>query len=292
LPPNAYQTWQTTTLNLDLTPPLLVINSPVPGTVTQPMIQLQGYSQEALASISYDLTNATGLITNQQVLVLNQYYDTNTLAFTTNYFQCFDVSLTNGLNIITLHATDLAGNVATTNFSYTLDYSNATNPPTFQLDWPQNGTRISGSSFTAHGTVSNPTAQVTAQIVGTNGITNSVSGQVERDGSFWIKNLPLSGGVNSLLLTATDAAGNISMTNISVSQSTLVLTITSAGLGQAVYGTISDPTNYMVWVNGTMATIYAGGEWIAQDPHLTLDTPNVQARAIPITDNGGYGGGQ
>ncbi len=123
LPPNAYQTWQATRLKLDLTPPLLVITNPAPGTVTRPVIQLQGYSPEALASISYDLTNATGLVTNQQVIILGQYFDTNTLDFTTNYFQCFDVPLTNGLNIITLHATDLAGNVTTTNFTFTLDYS-------------------------------------------------------------------------------------------------------------------------------------------------------------------------
>jgi len=45
-----------------------------------------------------------------------------------NTFQAFDLLLTNGLNTVTLHATDLAGNVMTTNFSFTLDYATATNP--------------------------------------------------------------------------------------------------------------------------------------------------------------------
>ena len=48
--------------------------------------------------------------------------------------------LTNGLNTITLHATDMAGNVTVTNFSLTLDYSSRTNPPLVNLYWPQNGT--------------------------------------------------------------------------------------------------------------------------------------------------------
>ncbi len=292
LPPNAYQTWEATRLKLDLTPPLLVVTNPAPDTVNQPVIQLQGYSPEALASIAYDLTNAIGLITNQQVLILDQYYDTNTLEFTTNYFQCFDVPLTNGLNTVTLHATDLAGNVTTTNLNFTLDYSGDTNQPAIQLYWPQNGTQISGNTFTWRGWVSDSTAQVAAQTVDTNGVTNAVTGLVGRDGSFWIAGLPLSSGTNSLSLTATDSAGNTGVTNINVVQSTLVLTITSAGLGQAVSGTISDPADYTIWVNGIMATNNGDGTWTAPDPHLTLDTPNVQVRAIPNSDNGGYGGGQ
>jgi len=89
----------------------------------------------------------------------------------------------------------------------------------------------------------------------------------------------------------TDAAGNVSVTQIPVIKSSLVLTITAAGLGQAVQGTISD-TNYTVWVNGVKATNNMDGTWTAQYPHLTLNTPAVQVRAIPNSDNGGNGGGQ
>ena len=286
-----YQIWQSTRLKLDASPPLIVITNLPPGTVTQPIIQLQGYSTKALSRISYDLTNAIGLVTNQQVLILGANYDIGGQELTTNYFQCFDVPLTNGLNVITLHATDLAGNVTTTNFNYTLDYTTATNPPVIQLNWPQNGTQISGNSFTWRGYVSEATAQVVAQTVNTNGVTNSVAGQVGRSGDFWVYNLPLSSGSNYLSLTATDAAGNTSSTNIVVSQSALVLTITSASLGQPVQGTISDWTNYTVWVNGVIATNNEDGTWTAY-PNLNLSTPVVQVRAIPNSDNGGYGGGQ
>jgi hypothetical protein len=289
--PTAFQTWETIRLKLDLIQPLIAITNPISGTITQPLIQLQGYSSEALSSISYDLTNGNGLVTNQPVFILGQYYDTNTMELTTNYFQCFDVPVTNGLNVFTLHATDLAGNETTTNFSFTLDYSSVTNPPAIELNWPQNGTRISGSNFTWHGYISEATAQVAAQIVNTNGVTNSVSGQVGRNGDFWIYCLPLSGGSNYLFLSATDAAGNVNTTNIVVTQSSLVLTITSASLGGPVQGTISDPSDYTVWVNGVIATNNGDGTWTAY-PNLTVDTPVVQVRAIPNTDNGGYGGGQ
>jgi len=122
-------------------------------------------------------------------------------------------------------------------------------------------------------------------------VTNSVSGRIGRDGDFWVQGIPLSGGTNNLSLMITDAAGNVSVTQIPVIKSSLVLTITAAGLGQAVQGTISD-TNYTVWVNGVKATNNMDGTWTAQYPHLTLNTPAVQVRAIPNSDNGGNGGGQ
>lgn len=156
LPAIATQTWEATRLKLDLTAPLIVVTNPITSVVTQPTLQLQGYSTESLASFSYDITNAAGLVTNQQVLVTGQYIDPNAIELTTNYFQCFDVPLTNGPNTITFHATDFAGNVTTTNFTFTLDYSSATNPPVIQLNWPQNGTQISGNSFTWRGSEAKP----------------------------------------------------------------------------------------------------------------------------------------
>ena len=290
LPSNAYQTWQSISLKLDLNPPLLVLTNIAPGTVTRPIIQLQGYSPEALAGISYDLTNATGLMTNQQVLIMGQYYATNTLELTTNYFQCFDVPLTNGLNTVTFHATDLAGNLTTTNFTF--NYLLPTNPPTVQLGWPVAGTKISGSSFTMRGQVSDPTAQVTAQIVATNGVTNSVTARVGRSGDFWVLNLPLSGGTNHLWLFATNSTGLTSVTNIPVVQSSLILTVNPPSIAQQIITGTINSTNYTVWVNGVKGTNNLDGTWTVQLPPLNFNTPVVQVRAIPNSDHGGNGGGQ
>ena len=121
-----------------------------------------------------------------------------------------------------------------------------------------------------------------------------ITGEVEREGTFWVENLPLYSGTNWLTLWVTNAAGYSSETNIMVVQSTLNLTIyqLTGDLWQptvTVYGTISDPDDYTVWVNGVEATV-TGNNWEADNVPLPGgSTPMVQARAIPNSDHGGNG---
>jgi len=271
----SYQTWKWKQLKLDRTPPQLSLLSPPVGVVTQPTIQLVGSSPEALGSIWYDLSNSTGLLPNQQVLILNQYHNTNTWEFTTNTFQAFDVQLAGGTNLITLHATDLAGNATMTNFTFILDYSHKTNPPAIQLTWPQKGIQIGAGSFTLRGWTDDPTATVRAQVAGANGIPHTFVGLVERTGKFWVDNVPLAGGTNVVALTITDAANNSSSTNISVVQSAVRLTMNpvtpASRLWQPavnVSGTVSDPS-YAVWVNGVKASNPGDGTWTAANVPVT-----------------------
>jgi hypothetical protein len=307
LPPDATQTWRWDHLNLAL-PPLLVITNPVTTGVSQPIIQIYGYCQESLASISYDISNAVGVITNQPSEITDRYYDTNVWGFTTNFFECLDVPLTNGLNAITIHATDLAGNITTTNFNFTLDYSNKTNPPVVQITWPQAGTQIGGSNFTCRGWIDDPTAIVTTQLVFTNantnlfwgGIyTNVYMGSVERNGTFWLENLPMTAGTNSYTITIRDAAGNTTVTNISAVQSALVLTINPVGDNSQLWqttvyltGTISDPT-YAIWVNGVKGHNNGNGTWSANNvPINNGGTASFTATAYAPTEqqpDGSYG---
>jgi len=269
LPPNATATWQTVQLTLNTIAPTVVITNPAAGVVSQPMIQVQGYANEALSRLTFDVSNATGIQTNRTGYITSQYYDANLLTFTTNYFQCYDVPLTNGLNTISVHATDLAGNTTTTNVNFTLDYSNATNPPVLTVVWPQDGTAIGGSSFTLQAQVADNTATVTAQIVDANGDTNTVQGLVERSGLVWIQNLPLAAGTNTLTVTATDAAGNTSVTNLTLVQSTVTVSMNPLSSDQqnqwpvTVTGTVSDPS-CAVTVNGVPATVNPDdGTWEA-----------------------------
>ena len=255
--------WWYKRLKLDFTPPLLVITNPANATVDVPVIQLQGFSPESLQSISYDITDASGLTTNQLMMVEGEDYSTNTWEFTTNSFQAFDVPLTNGVNVITIHATDLAGNVTTTNFSFTLDYSGKTNPPDIQLLWPLSGAEICGSNIVCRGQVNDSTATVSVQLVDANGNTNSVGSLVGRDGVFYGGNLTLAAGTNQLLYTVTDAAGNVATTNITVVTSDLGLTLEPVIAGQTlVTGTIDDDS-YTVYVNGIAATNNGDGTWSA-----------------------------
>jgi len=281
--------WRSTRIKLDLTAPSLFLSNPTSTVVSVPIMQLMGFCQEALATFTYDLSNSLGSHTNKQVFVLSQRFNTNAWEFSTNYFQGFDLALAAGTNILTLRASDLAGNATATNLTFVLDYAGKTNPPTITLGWPRPGTRISGDQFTARGWVSDPTAQVIAQIVGTNGVTNTVSGRVGRAGDFWIENVPLASGTNALSLIAVDVVTNSAATNFIVIKSGVTLAIASPQFSQGASGTISD-TNYAVWVNGVRATTDGNGAWSVL-PRLTLDNSSVQARAIPSSDNGGSGSG-
>lgn len=100
---------------------------------------------------------------------------------------------------------------------------------------------------------------------------------VERDGLLWVEDLPLADGANTLTLTLTDAAGNVSVTNLNVIKSDLILTMdpVSGDLWQptvTVSGTVSD-TSYAVWVNGVHAEVNTStGTWTAS--------------GVPVNDGG------
>ncbi len=170
------------------------------------------------------------------------------------------------MNALTLHATDLAGNIVTTNFNVTLDYATDTTPPVLNIIWPQAGTLISGNNFTVRAQVDDATATMVASM---NGDTNAVQGLMERNGLVWFNNLPLATGTNILTVTATDAAGNSTTTNLTLVQSGVMVTVDPLNQfnqsSVTVAGTISDPS-YDVWVNGVEAYyIDDNGDWEADE---------------------------
>jgi hypothetical protein len=295
--PTSVQTWQGYRVMLDTAAPAIYITSPLGSTVSRPVLQLQGYSPEPLASISYDVANSAGTFTGLEGYVVGQWFDTNSLAFTTNWFECVDIPLTNGVNSITLHATDLAGNLANYVYNYTLDYSGVSQGPALTLYWPQDGAQVSGTSFTLRGLLDDPTATVTARITDANNVISEVEGLVERSGLLWVENLPLGPGANTLTLSMTNAAGKPSWTSLTVIQSDVVLTIgdlSTTDLNQPfvnVGGSIN-AEGYTVWVNGRQATPSGGQTWQALNvPVCEGGSAVIQARAIPNTDHGGQGTG-
>lgn len=287
LPASATRTWQWNRFKLDLTPPQIILTGPS-STVSQNLIQLTGYSPESLSQISCDISNALGILTNQQVQVLDRFYDTNTWEFTTNTFQAFDIGLTNGLNTLTIHATDIAGNVTVTNFSVTL--VSDTNAPVISLTWPQNGAQLCGTSFTVSGAMDDPSATITAMLVDTNGNTNTFTGLIERNGSFWFDSLPLTGGTNWLTLTAVDIWGNTTITNLAVSQSAITLTIDPVDTNQLylpainLTGTVSDST-CSIWANGVPGVNNGDGTWGATNvPVSAGGAASFYVSAYPAAD--------
>ena len=129
----------------------------------------------------------------------------------------------------------------------------------------------------------------------TNGNTNTVNAIVERDGTFWAQNLPLAAGANQLTLTATDAAGNVTVTNITVIGSAVTLTMNAVDSSQLwqfttqVGGNISDPT-YSISVNGVPGINNGDGTWsVANAPINAGGTAVFQVQAIPPSNNGANG---
>ncbi len=280
--PNATVTWvPQQLLSLNAPTPILTITSPT-GTVSQPMIQVQGMVNETLSNLTYDVSNSAGMISGQQGYWSAAFFDTNVQNFTTNTFQCFDVPVTNGLNTITLHATDLLGTSVTTNVSFTVDYSSQANPPALGVLWPQDGTPIAGNSFTLEAQMDDDTATVTAQITDNNGNTITLPALVERSGTVWVNNLPLAAGTNTLTITAINAAGHSMTTNLTLVQSTVAVTMDPLGSGQlnqptvTATGTVSDPSE-SVTVNGQSASVDDEGNWEA-------NTVSVSPTGIAIFD--------
>ena len=263
---NALPTWFGTTVTLTRQPPQIHLTSPTNSIVATPYIQLQGFTTMPLASVAYDISNVLEVVTNQPGSITGHYLDTNSLSYTTDYFQCYDILLANGANAISLHCTDPAGNTTTTNLNLSLDFTTATNP-IIQLTWPTNGMEICSSNFNLRGWTDDSSATIQAQIVDTNGDSNVVNGIVERTGVFWENNLPLAEGTNWITLWITNAAGLSSETNIFVIKSDMTLTLTtvSGDLWNPtvnVSGNISD-TTAAIWVNGVQGTNYGNGTWSA-----------------------------
>jgi hypothetical protein len=67
--------------------------------------------------------------------------------------------------VITLRVADLAGNVTTTNFTVTLDFSTDAEAPTLELRWPTNDMHLSGDSFYIRGRINDETASLAAEWV-------------------------------------------------------------------------------------------------------------------------------
>jgi hypothetical protein len=268
LPPDAKQAWDEVSFTLDRVPPVVGIVSPSEVVVGKPYLQLKGWADRPLANISCDLSNAAGVVTGLDGFVTDQVFDPNRFDFTTNYFQVYDLPLTNGPNLVTLRLTSPAGNLTATNFVVTFDETLAV-LPSIAIAWPQDGAPVSGGSFYVRGVVDDETAQVTAQVVDDSGATNVLPGTVERDGTFWIEGLPLSGSSATVTMTAVNAAGSMS-TNLVIAQSSLGLTIDSTPTGDdlyqatgVVYGTVTDP-GATVTVNGVAAMVMgevADGVW-------------------------------
>ena len=248
-------------------PPFLHVSDVRRPVLPEPYVQVRGYSESALASLTWTVTSGTHS-TNGRGYVLRQHYDTQQYKLTTNWWQCFDVPLWPGFNRIVVEAVDREGNTNSTTLHYAHLFAPNRVPPAAVVTFPAPGRTVAGAHFTLRGTVDNATASVRAEIIA-GGATNRVAGVVERNGNFWIDNLPLDAGSNDVALIVADAGGVSATNRFNVPGSAAEFTITSPGTGNFLHDpavTLAGavPSGYSVTVNGVAASVN-GGYWTAQD---------------------------
>ena len=280
--------------------PRIVITSPATDVVSQPMIQVTGYFPTEIKSITYDLANAAGTNrcqTDRQynAMVTGQFLDQAKVdrmrqemfknrnkpwkpgsqmwqpgsAFTTNFFQLYDINLTKGKNRITIHVRDVSGRQYSTRRCYTLDYTSDKTPPVLTLIWPTNNCEVAGDDFELQAKVDDDNATIKTTIQNSQGQIHEGYAIVERNGKVWVKNLPVHPGSNEVTVVATDAAGNSSTNRFNVGRSSVTVTMQPLEPDQLnkplvnVHGTVSDAT-CGVKVNGVEATVHSDGTWEAQ----------------------------
>jgi len=261
-------TWRDVSLVLDTLSPVITITNPSTLVVSNTAINLQGFANETLSSVRFDVSNAGGIVTNRPGYLTGSYFDNNLSAYTTNYFTCPNVSLASGANWITIHATDLTGNTSVLNL--TLNCAVDTSQPTLNVIWPTDGLVISGNNFSLQAQVNNPAAIIAATIVDASGNTNTVQGLVEGDGQVWVNNLPLGIGNNTVTVTAGLASGATASQTFSVVGNDVGLVIDPlTQLNQSkvtVTGSVGDPANDCVFVNGVQAYYPdESGDWEADN---------------------------
>lgn len=146
---------------------------------------------------------------NSTVTLFNNGVTVGTLkADAAGSFSVADVTLTEGTNIFTAQAADAAGNTSppTAPLSLVLD----TKAPVITVTTPQTGALVSAAQVTISGMVDEPLVSLTV-----NGASTPLSAGSSDPLTFEYV-LALTAGENSALITATDLAGNVATTTVTI----------------------------------------------------------------------------
>jgi len=258
-------------------PPKVYTKAPPQGIVTEPGIEIKGMVDQPLFCVSYDVLNDSRPLANLPGYITDEFFDNQQMRFTTNWFECVDVDLAPGTNVVTIHCDYPGGGRSTIKKVYVLRLDLKTNAPKFQITWPVPGRPVSGEEAAIRGFVDDISARVTGEITdGAPGM--SIEGVVERTGRFWVEHVPLASKTNHLKITMTDVVGHSSVTNLTLVKSGDRIVINPVPPNQlwqmevTVAGSITPPGR-AVWVNGRKADVQSNGEW--------------KARGVPLSKNDG-----
>ncbi len=257
--------------------------------VITPSPILKGHCGEELSSVTFDVTgpNSEVISQNQAAVLERSEFNETTFVYGRTDFECVGLNLKLGQNEIVVHATDLAGNQTDATYFYTVNYSQDLNAPVLTITSPTippppATVPISGEEFAVQGTVQDMesvsgtlcdnSAHVSVRaLIESSTRTEELFGSVSRSGHFQIVHVPMSPGLNTLTVYATDPAGHETQHQLTLTPATVQLgmdpiVFTSATGPVTVSGTVSDPTR-AVSVNGVAATVTpTSGRWTAVVP--------------------------
>jgi hypothetical protein len=206
-------TYTPSSIATDTIQPTIAIASPTDGTTVSA-------STITVTGTATDDTGVTGLTVNG-----NPVTPESDGSFTTT------VSLTSGVNTITVVATDAVGNTAakTITITYTTPAASDTTPPTITILSPASGTTASTSTITISGTASDESGIANVMVNGilATGITD------------WSADVTLTEGANMITVVATDKAGIIATQSITITYASASITGDLNGNGMLDTGDVT-----------------------------------------------------
>ena len=190
----------------DTTAPALAITAPTSATsytATSSTVTLSGTASDAVGVTQVTWANSAG--------------GSGTASGTTNW-SAANVALSSGSNVITITARDAAGNASTKTLtvSYTAVQADTTKP-TITITSPTSSTSYSTTSSTVTlGGTSTDNVAVT-QVTWTNSLGGS--GTATGTANWSASGIVLTAGLNTITVTAVDAAGNVGTDTLAVTYS-------------------------------------------------------------------------
>ncbi len=251
----------TISVTLDTTLPIVQITSPVNNSyLSTPGITVTGTISETTQSVTVNGVAAQ---------------------ITGTTFTLSGVTLVDGLNNITVKATDLATNVGSATINVILD----TTPPVVQISTPANSSNVNTPVITVTGTVNEAVQAVTV---------NGIAAQI-MDRAFTLSGVTIAEGLNNVKVEATDLAGNIGTTTAVVTLDTALPMVQIASPINNSYvntpnitvtGTVSK-TVQTVTVNGVAAQV-SGTNYALTGVSLTEGANNtITVEATDLAGNKG-----
>jgi hypothetical protein len=242
----------TVTVNIDHTGPAITFVNP-PEIVSTTSLTITGTVTDALSGASAVTCNGIAA------------------TLSGGSFQC-SATLSAGVNVVDVYASDVAGNTTRKTLAVSLDQA----PPLIRISQPAEGITVPNATVTVIGAVTDDDRIASVKIGGT---------LAALDGNVFSGPAQLAEGNNTITVTAFDRSGNQSTAQLHVTRFSVPSVAITAPSDQAVVaapavtisGTVSDPAA-AVRVNG-IAAVVSGATWRADGVMLQQGRTVVTATA-------------